>query len=311
MKTLKEHLKEYCTWRSSLNLNPGTVLKNKSEIKVFIHWLKTMYHVDNAGQIYTEHLYQWQKHLANAKTRQGRLFKPRTINLYIVSTKGFLSYLADNGHARKDYPGILRYVKEPKTLGGSVLTHAQVRRMLDAMPSNDLLGYRNRTMLELLYSTGVRSSELLGLNTFDIDLKNSTMCVTGKGDKQRMVPIGKTALKYLETYINAIRVYLLKDLEQDALFLSHTGNRFIYRNLLRVVKLSAQRAGYANVSAHTFRRSCATEMVRAEANMYHVKELLGHESLDTLKHYTRLTINDLKRTHQLCHPREKDDPENS
>jgi len=168
-------------------------------------------------------------------------------------------------------------------------------------------GYRNRAMLELLYSTGIRANELLRLNLADIDQVHKTALINGKGKKQRMVPIGKTALRYLETYIRAVRPFLIKNNSEKALFLNSQGNRLSYERFRCIVLTVSEQAGInEHVTAHTFRRSCTTELIRSGANMYHVKELLGHESLDTLKHYARLTITDLKKTHRKCHPREKD-----
>ena len=305
MKTLKEHLKEYFDWRRSLKLSPETISKNKYSIMPFIKWLEITYKIISPDEIYKDHLYTWQKRIANTITKEGSLFKPRTINTYNEGIKGFLTWLAEFGYIKKDYPGIIKYVKKPITLPGSILPHIKIRKILTSIPTNDLSGYRDRSILELLYSTGVRASELIGLNTFDVDFKNKTMMVTGKGNKQRVVPIGKTALRHLETYIKAIRPYLVKDRTINALFLNNKGKRIKYRALLKCVHTHADPLEN-NITPHTFRRSCTTELVRGGANIYHVKELLGHESLDTLKHYTQLTINDLKKTHEKCHPREKD-----
>lgn len=306
MKTLQEHLNDYFDWRRSLKLSPETIAKNKYSIRPFIQWLDTTCHAVTPEEIYKDHLYEWQKHIADMKNREGHPIRPRTINTYNEGIKGFLTYLADRGYIRKDYPGFVQYVKKPFTLPGSVLTHAEMRKMLRRIPTQDAIGYRDRAMLELLYSSGVRAAELLGLNTFDVDFKNRTMIVTGKGNKQRVVPIGRTALRHLETYIKAIRPYLLHDRTEKSLFLNHKGKRLPYRTLLKSVHAHARRAGHTHITPHTFRRSCTTELIRGGANMYHVKELLGHESLDTLKHYTKLTINDLKKTHEKCHPRERD-----
>jgi integrase/recombinase XerD len=306
MKTLEDHLQDYFDWRRSLKLSPETILKNKYGIKPFLRWLETTCQIPTPEAICRQHLLEWQKHIAAMKTRAGRPIKPRTINTYNEGIKGFLTWLADNGHIRKDYPDRIRYVKKPLRLPGSILPHAKMRKMLSRIPTTDPLGYRDRAMLEVLYSSGVRAAELLGLNTFDVDFKNRTMMVTGKGDKQRVVPIGRTALRHLETYIKAVRPYLLQARGESALFLNRKGGRFKYRALLKCVHTHARRLGYDDVSPHTFRRSCTTELIRGGANMYHVKELLGHESLDTLKHYAQLTINDLKKTHEKCHPRERD-----
>lgn len=306
MKTLTQHLSDYFDWRRSLNLSPETILKNKYGIMPFIRWLESTFEVTAPQEICRDHLYEWQKHVAGVTTKDGHPIKPRTINTYNEGIKGFLKWLADNGHIRKEYPDVVRYVKKPMALPGNVLTHANMRKMLSRIPTDNLLGYRDRAMLELLYSSGVRSAELLGLNTFDVDMKNRTMMVTGKGSKQRVVPMGRTAARHLDTYVTAIRPYLMHHPEEPALFLNHRGGRLSYKAFLTCVHTHARRLGYHDVSPHTFRRSCATELIRAGANMYHVKELLGHESLDTLKHYIKLTINDLKKTHEKCHPRERD-----
>ncbi|MFT5241464.1 MAG: integrase/recombinase XerC [Candidatus Promineifilaceae bacterium] len=163
-------------------------------------------------------------------------------------------------------------------------------------------------MLELFCSSGVRAGELLGLNLGDVELSARTAVVMGKGRKQRVVPFGNTAALFIETYIKAVRPHLMTNTAESALFIDSNGKRIPYHVLRRMVHACREASGLdIVVTPHTFRRSCTTELLRSGANMYHVKELLGHESLDTLKHYARLTITDLKRTHRKCHPREKDD----
>ena len=202
-------------------------------------------------------------------------------------------------------------------LPGSVLNHAQVRRLLSHIDTGTPEGLRDRAMLELLYSTGVRAAELLTIDVTDVDLRAATARVHGKGNKQRLVPIGKTALRCLENYVRAVRPFLARRSPsgdgntagtpaEPALFLTSQGMRMPYQRFLKTVRRHAQNAGMEiSVTPHTFRRSCATELIRGGANIYHVKDLLGHESLETLRHYARLIIGDLKKTHRKCHPREK------
>ena len=128
--------------------------------------------------------------------------------------------------------------------------------------------------------------------------------------KERVVPVGKTALRYLETYIAIVRPYAVRDPEVMNVFLNTDGGPLTYVVLRKVVRKYAAEAGLPDyVTPHTLRRSCTTELLRAGAGMYHVKELLGHTSLDTLKHYARLTITDLRKTHAQCHPRERENNE--
>jgi site-specific recombinase XerD len=110
-------------------------------------------------------------------------------------------------------------------------------------------------------------------------------------------------------HLRAVRPFQARDPTERAMFLDRHGRRLNYNAFSQIVRACAARAGAdgVRVTAHTFRRSCATELLRGGANMYHVKDLLGHETLDTLKHYAKLTIVDLKKTHEKCHPRERDD----
>ena len=306
MKTMYQYLDDYFEWRRSLKKSGKTIKKNKRGCLPFIKWLKDRYQADTPDKICKEHLHEWQKHIGSRVNKDGYPLKPRTINTYQESIRGFLRYLFTYGHMYKDLTHEIQYVKKPQTLPGSVLSHAQMRSMLMRIRTDTLTGYRDRAILELLYSSGIRVGELLGIDISHVDLKQHTMMVTGKGNKQRIVPIGATALRYLETYIVAVRPNLLKDKTEKALFLANKGQRLKYQTLANSIHAYAAQNGYENVTPHTFRRSCTTELIRGGANMYHVKELLGHECLDTLNHYVKLTINDLKKTHEKCHPREND-----
>ena len=169
-------------------------------------------------------------------------------------------------------------------------------------------GFRDRTILETLYSTGVRRNELIHLKIDDVDYAGGYLRVNqGKGNKDRVVPMGKIACHYAENWIKGVRAVFLKDRRKhDYLFVTKSGNP-IDESTVRdiVVKYSAPLKLKKPVTCHTFRRSCATEMVKRNANLMHVKEILGHEDLESTKVYCRLTITDLKKTHQRYHPREK------
>jgi integrase/recombinase XerD len=306
-KTLQELSVEYRDWRRSLNTSLATLRSQYRSLTGFIRWLGDQYGISTAVEIQVEHLYEWQKYLPSKQGRQSQPIKARSVNNYIASVVGFLNYLVSQGCIQRNIPESLHYVKEPRALPGSVLSHFGIRKLLADIPDKRPRGCRNKTMLELLYTTGVRAGELLGLDVGDVDFLNATMLVTGKGNKQRVVPIGTTALLCLQNYIQNIRSRLLKDPAEKAMFLTFKGRRVPYRSFLGTVHSAARRAGITtHVSPHTFRRSFATELIRRGANMYHVKDMLGHESLNTLQQYVRLTIIDLKKTHRKYHPREHD-----
>jgi site-specific recombinase XerD len=292
--------------RRSLNQSSLTVRNARYNLLAFLDWLGRAHQVFEAGQIRQEHADGWLSHVAGQGTTSGVPLKPRSVNKKILFARIFLSELERQGLIGGHVPGRLEMLKEPRMLPGSVLKDDQVRKLIAAVDTTIPSGFRDRVILEILYSTGIRAAELLGLQVADIDLTAGLARVMGKGRKERMVPVGRTAVRLLESYLQAVRPLLLRDPTVQAVFVDDAGLPLPYHTLRRRVHFYASKAGLrVQVTPHTFRRSCTTEMLRAGANMYHVKEMLGHESLDTLKHYALLTIQDLKKTHRRCHPRER------
>ncbi|MBC2717923.1 MAG: tyrosine-type recombinase/integrase [Desulfobacteraceae bacterium] len=307
MKTVFALSDEYLDYLHSLNYSKKTIRGTRRLLIRFNRYLACSCQVESVEYLGSDVLRKWHAHLSGLRTKEGYPLKATGINRHIVAVRGFLEYLADMGYVRKQLIKVVPYLKEPKTLPKNVVPHTQMRRLLSTIGTDTPENYRNRAMLELLYSSGIRSGELLGLSLADIDIENRTALVHGKGDKDRVVPIGKTAMRYLETWIKAVRPYFVRDPQEKALFLTKAGKRLPYSSFHREVASVVKQSGMdVKVTPHTFRRSCATELIRGGANLYHVKELLGHESLNTLRPYVKLTIVDLKKTHENCHPREKE-----
>jgi integrase/recombinase XerD len=307
MKTLDQYHQEHLEQMGARQFSRYTIRQCRYCVGVFLRWALEEEGVATPDQLRARHLQAWQKRLAQRLSMRGQPLKARSINKHVETLNGFLKYLAQGGATGRALTEVIQHVKEPLFLPGSVLTHEQVRQLLGAVATDTPEGYRLRAMLEVLYSSGMRIAELLGLDLGDVDFGNATAKVLGKGRKERIVPVGHTALQYLEGYIKAVRPLAVGTSVEKAIFVNGVGKRFPYYTFLRLLHATARRAGLpANVTPHTFRRSCTTELLRGGANMYHVKELLGHESLDTLKHYAKLTILDLKKEHQRCHPREKE-----
>jgi len=309
MKTLADLLDEYDGHLRAHNYSADTRSKGRFNLLAFLRWLDAAHEVRAADQLRQTHLDAWQRHLHGHRTTKGLPLKPLSLNKQIESARGFLKYLATRAYIPGALLDVLTYVKKPMLLPTSVLTHAEVKKLLARVPTSSPEGYRDRALFELLYTTGLRRRELLGLDVADVDLKHRTAIVLGKGQKQRVVPIGRTALRFLETYLLGVRPFLVRDPREKAIFLDRYGKRLPPYMLVRRLHAYADGLGFkVTVTPHTFRRSCTTELIRGGANLYHVKDLLGHEELDTLKHYTKLTIEDLKKTHEKCHPRERDEP---
>ena len=278
----------------------------KANLRTFLCWLSIHHGVRTADGLRRKHMHAYQTHLSAYRTAAGTPLKPGSINNRVKAVRSFAAFLKDRGYLAADLKEELLYVKEPEMLPTNVLEHARIRKLLRAIDTTGPAGCRDRTILELLYSTGIRAGELIGLTLDALDLRNATLRVRGKGNKERMVPVGATALRYLESYIKAIRPFGPGSRTTGALFLNRLGKPLKWQSLNRIVHKHCA-AIDPRITAHTFRRSCTTELVRNNANLYHVKDLLGHESMDTLRPYTKLTILDLKKTHAKCHPREKDE----
>ena len=307
--TIPQAIEAYLQREQRLGCGVELLRTRGFDLRAFAAWLGERFEVRELAQLRPSHLEAWQTHQSARTTPAGLPLKPGTLNTRFGNLKAWLVHEAGNGTVLDSLPAAIVFVKGPRLLPQGVLSHAQMRKMLRAIDTSHPLGYRDRTLLEVLYSSGIRRGELLGLDTEDVDLDRGLMRVLGKGGKERLVPLGKSARRHLETYLRAIRVFLLRaDAPSPAVFLSKRGNRLSKSVIDAVVKRAALvlELDFA-VSAHTFRRSCTTELVKSGANLWHVKELLGHEDLRTLQHYARLNIEELKKTHAKCHPRERDE----
>jgi len=307
MKTLDAWLADCLDHGRALGRSVVHLRVTRFQALVFLRWLRDAHQVTTADRLRREHLDAWTKHLAARRTAKGLPLKPSSVNRQIESVRGLLHWLAVRGVVPAALVEAIAYVQEPQLLPTSVLPHAQIKKLAAKIDTTSAEGFRDRTMLETLYSSGVRAAELLALDVADVDLANATALVMGKGRKQRVVPIGKTALRLVTSYLRGVRPFLVRDAAERALWLTRAGKRLPYHTLLKRLHAHADRLALpVTVTPHTFRRSCTTELIRGGANLWHVKELLGHEHLDTLQHYAKLTIADLKKTHAKCHPRERE-----
>jgi len=228
-------------------------------------------------------------------------------NSMLSVVKQFLKFLKETEYIVSDPARDIHYAKEPKTLPRSILTTSEARKIIHTPDVKSVIGYRDRTILEVLYSSGIRKTELRDLTLNDVDYHDGFIRVQGKGNKERMVPIGKIACRYLENYIKSVRPELIKDPYNNHVFLSFRGKRFDHTSVWDLVKKYARIAKIKkNIHCHTFRHTCATAMLKNKAGIRIIQKLLGHASMNTTQIYTHVSITDLKEVHKRCHPREKD-----
>lgn len=310
-KTLLDLTHELYARFESLQSSPYTLARLRSAMRIFLEYLEDRHRVTAADMLTLDHMHAFQSHLSQRPTiKQGLPLKPSTINTIIKSVRAFLEMLHEYGYIHRPLAKHLVYIREPQMLPRSVLTHVQVRALMRKIDTGTPTGVRDRAIIELLYSSGIRIGELESLTLTDLDMEHATARVIGKGKKERFVPIGNTAMKWLTSYIRGIRPFLAQGGATDitAVFLTDHGAPLSQPAVRQRVREYAAHLGLdIRVTPHTFRRSCTSEMIKSNANLYHVKQLLGHASFETLNHYAKLDITDLQKTHAKCHPRERDD----
>lgn len=276
----------------------------RTPVRQFLRWLEQTRQVTTPAQLQPDHIEQWMLALRNRRTREGLPIKLVTIIGKRRVVKAFCRQLIREGRISRLMLDAFPSIRQPLLLPKPTPVHAQVRKFLRGLPTDTPRRYMLRAIAELLYTSGIRPCELLALDVADVDLTRGMARVMGKGQKERMVPVGRTAVRFLETYIQAIRPLLLRDPAEHALWLNTHGRRLTYHALLFGLHRPLPDQPTRRVTCYTFRRACATELIRSDASVWAVKELLGHEDLDKLQHYVQLNIDDLKKTHARCHPRD-------
>jgi len=230
--------------------------------------------------------------------------KKATIARKLSSLRSFFRYLVKHGVIKDNPTDTILTPKQSKTIP-AYLTVDDMFRLLDSIKANTLPGLRNRAIFEVLYSSGLRVSELAGMNTFDVDFTNHVIHVFGKGSKERIVPVGKKAIDAIKAYRE--RLQKEKNIKIDKngpLFLNKNNGRLTTRSIARILNKVVKECGLLTpVSPHALRHTFATHMLDAGADLRVVQELLGHKSLSTTQKYTHVTIDRLMEIYDKAHPR--------
>ena len=220
-----------------------------------------------------------------------------------VALKQFFTFLEDNGENIQ-----VDFAQVPKIkIGQHLPDYLDVETMLkllDGLPTSTVLEKRNKVMLELLYATGMRISELLNLTIHDINFSEQVILVRGKGSKQRFVPFVDSVAVLLQEYLKEVRPVLLKFEHTDILFLNNRSQKLSRMGFWKILRKITQEAGLKQeITPHTFRHSFATHLLEAGVNLRIVQALLGHSSLNTTQIYTHIDTRYLVETHRMYHPR--------
>lgn len=238
---------------------------------------------------------EWINELGMSAFSQARI---------ISGLKSFYKFLIYEGEMDVDPTTLLEAPKLGRKLPDT-LSIQEIDQILEAIDHSTPEGTRNRAMLETLYSSGLRVSELIGLKTSNVHFEVGFLRVTGKGNKERLVPIGRTALKHINIYREEVRVHLdIKQGHEAFLFLNRRGRQLTRQMVFIFLKDLVVKAGIKKtISPHTFRHSFATHLIEGGADLRAVQEMLGHESITTTEIYTHLDRDYLRQVIQEFHPR--------
>lgn len=286
----------------------GTIAYRRVYLRQFLAWLKAR-RVTQPTDVTPRLLTEYMAHLRSRKTAYHRAAPSRlsvqTLAAEVSVLRSFFGWLTQRRVLLFDPADGLSLGRSPSPLPKAVLTESEVTALLES-PGTDVLGLRDRAILETLYSTGLRRAELCNLDLFDLDSEGGTVRVRGgKGGKDRIVPIGSVALDALRRYLREARPHLAATPKQPALFVAAvTRRRLGIKTLNLIVRKRAETAGLGKrVTPHTLRHTCATHLLQGGADVRHVQLILGHASVATTQMYTRVAVEDLIPVHHQSHPR--------
>jgi len=285
------------------NYAEGTLEGRRDALKVFLAWAAER-DLTRAGQVTRPILESYQRWLWRCTKANGQRLGWSTQRNRLGTLKDFFRWVTRQDVILHNPASEVELPRMEKRLPQAVLTLPEVERLLAVPDVTDPLGIRDRTMLEVFYSCGIRRTELCRIDLPDVNTERRTLHVRlGKGKKDRVVPIGTRAVHWLEHYLQAVRPRLCLDTRTQALFLTGYGGPFNPDVVSRMVAAWLAKAGLKRKGCcHILRHTCATHMLENGADIRFIQQLLGHEKLDTTAIYTEVSIKQLQEVHARCHP---------
>jgi integrase/recombinase XerD len=294
-----EHLKALAAHGYAVH----TQKNRRAHLRHFLTWCE-LRGITTAPEITREALELYRQWLYERRTKDGKPLAWGTQAQKLVAVRQWLAWLAKTERLLANPASALELPKLPRRLPRAVLSASEAEAVLSQPDPETTLGLRDRAILEVLYSTGIRRAELAGLLLPDVDFERGILLVReGKGGKDRFVPVGERALVWVETYLNRARPRLARGRDPGHLFLTSRGGRFHTNRLSELVRgyIAAADLGKSG-SCHVFRHTAATLMLEGGADIRDIQELLGHDDLSSTQVYTRVSIQRLKAVHARTHP---------
>ncbi|WP_160721476.1 site-specific tyrosine recombinase XerD [Bacillus sp. USDA818B3_A] len=279
-------------------LAKNTIISYERDLKSYLKYLKSVEAVSSLNEVQRIHII----HFLNYLREQGKSSK--TLARHIASVRAFHQFLLREKAADQD-PSVLIETPKLERSIPKVLSLQEVEQLLNAPNSIDHFGVRDKAMLELLYATGIRVSELIALEIEDVHLTLGFIRCVGTGHRERIIPIGKTALAATKQYLENGRAYFVTEKHKDnALFLNHQGHRLTRQGFWKILKKLAMEAKIdKELTPHTLRHSFAAHLLENGADLRAVQEMLGHADISTTQIYTNLSKSRMMDVYSKFHPR--------
>jgi len=287
------------------NYSDGSIRIYKKDLIRFEKYLKKALEIRNEKDIQKKHITSFIIHIRNLKRKKDlKPCKDSTKMRVLWTVKKYLEYLCREDHIKKDFTYLFKDIKYKKSLPDKILTEKELEKVVSVIDEQTHLGFRDRTIIELMYCTGMRKSEVINLELYDIDFDEKKIFIRqGKGRKDRIIPMSKNAGLYLREYIEKVRPVLLEDnVNEVNIFISSQGKAFGMAGLEAMLYKYSGLSG-VGFSAHHLRHTFASHMLKNGASIIYIQEILGHEELSTTEVYTRLYPEDLKEALKKYHPR--------
>ncbi|WP_339146568.1 MULTISPECIES: site-specific tyrosine recombinase XerD [unclassified Sutcliffiella] len=278
-------------------LATNTVVSYERDLKSYLLYLNKVEEVSSLDEVTRATIIQFLKFL----TDKGKSSK--TIARHIASIRSFHQFLLREKVTTQDPTVHIDRPKQEQKLP-QVMSVEEVQALLEVPDTSKVFGIRDKAMLELLYATGMRVSELISLNLSDVHMTMGFVRCIGKGNKERIIPLGKMAQNALVSYIEESRNQLTKKKSPDALFVNLYGNRLTRQGFWKILKKLTKEAGIEKeLTPHTLRHSFATHLLENGADLRAVQEMLGHADISTTQIYTHVTKTRMKDVYSMFHPR--------
>lgn len=301
--TLYNWMRRFLAHQLEQHYSPRTVANRETYLRYFVTWADER-GLQHPQEVTKPILEAYQRYLFHYRKANGQPLSVRSQHGRIIPIRAMFSWLVKNNHLLSNPASDLELPRLDRRLPRAVLNQSEAEAVLNGVDITASQGVRDRAILEVLYSTGMRRMEIVGLRWDDVDAERGTLFIReGKGRVDRMIPVGDRALRWCEKYLHEVRPALDVTGRDPALFLTSFGEAFTPNRMTQLVRnyINAADIGKSG-SCHMFRHSCATLMLENGADIRFIQQLLGHANVSTTQIYTQVSIRQLKQVHTLTHP---------